>query len=180
MLEPADLHEPGGDVVGEASRPYDRPVEVTGAEVVVGVLLGPQVDLEHLVGVGVGALGAHRGDHHVAAYAGGLGGIGQHDRRALVDGLLALGVAVGSAPGREHDGVGVPDDAGQLVDVGRLEVDEGRLDAVLLEVGDVLRLADDAHRLVPCLGDEPSELPGDLSVSTCDDDAHVPTVDGER
>ena len=61
-------------------------------------------------------------------------------------------------------------------DVGGLEVDHGRLDAVLLEVGDVLGLADHADRLVAGLGDEAAELAGDLSVATCDDDAHVSTV----
>ena len=34
--------------------------------------------------------------------------------------------------------------------------------------------------VVPGLGDEPPELPGDLAVSTCDDDAHVSTVASAR
>ena len=86
---------------------------------------------------------------------------------------LRCGVAVGSTSGREHDGVGAPDHLGQLLDVGRLEVDDGRLDAVLLEVGDVLGLADDADGLVAGLRDQAVELAGDLAVAACDDDAHV-------
>ena len=40
----------------------------------------------------------------------------------------------------------------------------------------MLGLADHADGVVPGLGDQPAELPGDLSVAACDDDAHDSTV----
>src|SRR6185369_3701357 len=104
-LELAHLHQAGGYVVGQPAGPDDGPVEVARA----------QVDLEDVVGVGVGVLGAHGRDHQVAAYAGGRGSVGQHHGGALVHGLLAGGVAVGSAAGGEDHGVCPADDLGQLL-----------------------------------------------------------------
>ena len=173
-LELADLDPAGRHVVGEPPGPHDGPVEVARADVVVGGLLGAQVDLEDVVGVRVGALGAHRRDHHVAAYAGGLGRVGQHDRGTLVDGLLARGVAVGPPPAANTHGVGAAHHLGHRLDVGVLEVDHGRLDAVLPRGrgrGRALRTMPTASW--PACDDEPAELPGDLTVASCDDDAHL-------
>ena len=152
--------------------PHDGPVEVARAEVVVGGLLGAQVDLEDVVGVGVGVLGAHRRDHHVAAYSGGLGGVGEHDRGALVDGLLARRVAVRSATRGEHDRVRAAHHVGHLLDAGVLQVEHRRVRRRRPEVGDVLGVADHPDDVVARLGDQPPELAGDLSVASCDDDAH--------
>ena len=84
---------------------------------------------------------------------------------------LRCGVAVRPATGCEEDCIGATNDLGHLVELGSLQVDHRRLGAVLLEVGDVLGAADHADGLMPGLGHQPAELPGDLSVATCDDDA---------
>ena len=164
---------PVAGVVGEPAGAYDGPVEVARAQVVVGRLLGPQVHLEHVVAVRVGLVGAHRGDHHVAPYAGLLRGVGEQHRGALVDGLLARGAAVRAAAGGEHHGVGALDDVGQR---GRRRRARGRARRPRRRSPRRRRRGRGCGRCRPASSPRSAssllEQQGDLSVSSGDDDAH--------
>lgn len=118
-------HGPGAGLVSQPSRPHDRPVEVlVAAHGGVGFALGAQVDLKHVVGVRVEAVGPARRDDDVAANAGLHGRVGEQDRPVAVEGELALGPAVRPGPSGEHDGVGPGDGFGDHRVVVTLEVDD--------------------------------------------------------
>ena len=89
----------------------------------------------------------------------------------------------GPPSGGEDHRVGAGDDGGDVRGRGLLEVEYDAPGTDLLEVGDVVGVADQADGLVTRLGELPLEPQGDLAVSAGDDDAHVlpsvGVVDGE-
>jgi hypothetical protein len=90
----------------------------------------------------------------------------QLDRPVAVDGELALGPAGWSGPGREDDGIGAADRAGQLVVADTLRVAEDGLAAIGAEVVDVNRIGDHAADAVAPRHEQAGEPPSDLAAST--------------
>src|SRR5690606_35485335 len=139
---------------------------------VLGVALGLEVGA-HGLAAGVGAVGAQGRDHDVAVDAGGPGGVDQLHRRAVVDGALAGGPAPRARPGGEHDGVGAPHRVGQRPGaLDGLEVEHHGLGPRRLDVGDVVRVAEDGPGAVAVAGQQALEAAGDLAVAAGDGDVH--------
>ena len=173
----AERDAPVGGLVGQPAGADDRVVEPAGPQVVVGLALGAQVDGERVVAGSVGVR-PHAADHHVAVGAGGLGGVDQLHRAAVVHRHLALRPASRAGAGREHDRFGVPDRGGDLLVGGVLEVADDGLGAGRLDVTGVVGIADQRADFVPALGEQAGECQGDLAVTSGDGDAHRPSVRG--
>ena len=102
-----------------------------------------------------------------------LRGLDALQRAAEVDRLLALRPAPGSRAGGEDDRVGAAD---VRPDVIGLEVAEHGMGPVGLEVGDVVRVADQPACGVATLREQSQEATGDLSVPSGDEDVHSPRL----
>src|SRR5215471_19475069 len=93
----------GGSGVGEAAGAQDGPVQVPGAQVILGGGLCRDVGGPDRVGAGPWRLaGAHRGDLHEPAYTGPPGGLGHQYRGSPVDGIFTGGAAARAGTGREY------------------------------------------------------------------------------
>ena len=135
LLGDRDLPRPR--IVDEMTRPNDRPVQRRPRpDVVVRSAFRAQVRDENRIAGLVGRLdvGAHRGDHHIAADLRGLGGIGEQDRCVAVDRLLARRSAARARTRREHHRVGSSEMSRDIVDRGALEIDDHRFGARCFEV----------------------------------------------
>ena len=113
-------------------------------------------------------MGADRTHNHVTLYAG------PHElhRAAEIDGLLALRPAARARAGSEDHGVRALHERRDVV-LG-LEVADHRLGAGRLEVGGMLRVANQPPAAVAARGEQPQEPQADLPVPTGHDDVHAP------
>ncbi len=173
-----DLDQAGARVVGEGAGAHDRPVQAAVAHGGVGVALGRDVRRPDLGGVvGQRVVDADRGDLHVAADAGQPGPLHRLQGALEVDGALALDVAVGAAPGREHDGVAPLERGRERRGVVLLDVEQADLGAEALELGAVVLPAHQRDRGVPGGREQRVEVTGHVAVAPDDGDAsHAPTV----
>ena len=99
-------------------------------------------------------------------------GVSEQNRAVPVHRQLAGGTAVRSPARCEHGGVDTVPVGREGSRVGVLEVEHQRLAADPLEIGCLVRVADDADRLMPRFGEQPLQDQGDLAVTSGDDDLH--------
>jgi hypothetical protein len=166
---------------GQGARAQDRPVEVPTDEVCLARALGAQVAREHGVHPGFRlAARPHRGHEHVATDPRERRAVGQERGAAPVDSVLALGSAARSSARCEHDRVGTRESARDVVHGRGLEIEHDGARAVGLDVGDVIRVADESDRRVAPCDERPGQAPSDLTMPPCHHDAHGSTVERVR
>src|SRR5215831_17961930 len=167
----------GGRSVGEAAGAQDCPVQVPGAQVVLGGGLRRDVSGPDLIGAGPRWLaGAHRGDLHEPAYPGPLGGAGHQHGGTPVDGVLAWGAAARTGAGSKYHRARPGQQPGDIISRGRLQITDHSFGTGVLHIGDVSRVPDQPHGLVTPSGQEALQQQRDLPVPARDHYAHAASL----
>src|SRR5262249_47895012 len=167
----------GGRSVGQAARAHDGPVQVPGAQVVLGGGLGRDVGSPDLIGAGPRRLaGPHRGGPPGPAHPGPVGRAGHQHRGSPVDGVLTRGTTACPSPGRKYHRVGPGQQHRDIIGRRRLQIADRCFGTGLLHIGGVGRVPDQSHGLITAPGEQALQQERDLPVPARDHYAHAASL----